>query len=81
MPQIITNTAELSCNQGTATSCLNVTSQDFVTIEGKAMATDNIMDYSHLVKNPVSGNARSPINRFQLWKWQWETIRKHYLLK
>ena len=81
MPQIITDTAELSCNQGTATSKLNVTSQDFVTIEGKAMATDNIMDYSHLVKDPVSGNARSPINRFQLWKWQWETIRKHYLLK
>ena len=47
----------------------------------EAMATDNIMDYSHLVKDPVSGNARSPINRFQLWKWQWETIRKHYLLK
>ena len=43
------------------------------------MATDNIMDYSHLVKDPVSGNARSPINRFQLWKW--EIIRKHYLLK
>ena len=40
MPQIITNTAILSCNQGTATSKLNVTSQDFVTIEGKAMATE-----------------------------------------
>ena len=40
MPQIITNTAELSCNQGTATSNLTVTSQDFVTIEGKAMATE-----------------------------------------
>ena len=40
MPQIITNTAELSCNQGTATSKLTVTSQDFVTIEGKAMATE-----------------------------------------
>ena len=40
MPQIITDTAELSCNQGTATSKLNVTSQDFVTIEGKAMATE-----------------------------------------
>ena len=39
------------------------------------------MDYSHFVKDPVSGNVRSPINRFQLWKWQWETIRKHYLLK
>ena len=47
----------------------------------EAMATDNIMDYSHFVKDPVSGNVRSPINRFQLWKWQWETIRKHYLLK
>ena len=31
MPQIITDTAELSCNQGAATSKLNVTSQDFVT--------------------------------------------------
>ena len=40
MLQIITDTAELSCNQGTATSKLNVTSQDFVTIEGKAMATE-----------------------------------------
>ena len=40
MPQIITDTAELSCNQGTATSKLNVTSQDFVTIEGKAMTTE-----------------------------------------
>ena len=40
MPQIITDTAELSCNQGTATSKLNVTSQDFVIIEGKAMATE-----------------------------------------
>ena len=81
MPQIITNTADLSCNQGTATSKLNVTSQDFVTIEGKAMATDNIMDYSHFVKDPVSGNARSPINRFQLWKWQWETMIKDSDLK
>ena len=34
MPQIITDTAELSCNQGTATSCLNVTGQDFVTPAG-----------------------------------------------
>ena len=40
MPRIITNTAELSCNQGTATSNLTVTSQDFVTIGGKAMATE-----------------------------------------
>lgn len=40
MPQIITNTAELSCNQGTAKSKLTVTSQDFVTIEDKPIATE-----------------------------------------
>ncbi|WP_264847798.1 hypothetical protein [Capnocytophaga catalasegens] len=32
---IITNTAELICNQGTTKSKLTVTSQDFVTIEDK----------------------------------------------
>ena len=37
---IITNTAELSCNQGTAKSKLTVTSQDFVTIEDKPVATE-----------------------------------------
>ena len=29
----------------------------------------------------TNGNTRNPINRFQLWRWQWETIRKYYLLK
>ena len=37
---IITNTAELSCNQGTTKSKLTVTSQDFVTIEDKSIATE-----------------------------------------
>ena len=37
---IITNTAELSCNQGTAKSKLTVTSQDFVTIEDKPIVTE-----------------------------------------
>ena len=37
MPQIITNTAELSCNQSAATSKLNVTSQDFVTPAGASL--------------------------------------------
>ena len=62
MPQIITNTAELSCNQGTATSKLNVTSQDFVTIEGKAMATEedkqansNIQPFKQCKLKPSSG--------------------------
>ena len=61
MPQIITNTAELSCNQGTATSKLNVTSQDFVTIEGKAMATEedkqanvNIMPFGQCKLKPTT---------------------------
>ena len=40
MPQIITNTAELSCNQGITKSNLTVTSQDFVTIEDKPIATE-----------------------------------------
>ena len=62
MPQIITNTVELSCNQGTATSKLNVTSQDFVTIEGKAMATEedkqansNIQPFKQCKLKPSSG--------------------------
>ena len=62
MPQIITNTAELSYNQGTATSNLTVTSQDFVTIEGKAMATEedkqansNIQPFKQCKLKPSSG--------------------------
>lgn len=55
--------------------------KDWTNYVYEAMATDNIMNYSHLVKDPVSGNARSPINRFQLWKWQWETIRKTLFIK
>ena len=62
MPQIITDTAELSCDQGTATSKLNVTSQDFVTIEGKAMATEedkqansNIQPFKQCKLKPSSG--------------------------
>ena len=37
---IITNTVELSYNQGTTQSKLTVTSQDFVTIEDKPIATE-----------------------------------------
>ena len=37
---ILTNTAELSCNQGITKSNLTVTSQDFVTIEDKPIATE-----------------------------------------
>jgi len=61
MPQIITNTAELSCNQGTATSKLTVTSQDFVTIEDKPIATEgdkqanvNIMPFGQCKLKPTT---------------------------
>ena len=37
---IITNTVELSCNQGTTQSKLTIISQDFVTIEDKPIATE-----------------------------------------
>ena len=62
MPQIITNTAELSCNQGTAKSNLTVTSQDFVTIEDKPIATEgdkqanvNIMPFGQCKLKPTTG--------------------------
>ena len=37
---IITNIAELACNQSTTKSKLTITSQDFVTIEDKPVATE-----------------------------------------
>ncbi|MGH1518301.1 DUF4280 domain-containing protein [Chryseobacterium sp. JK1] len=40
MPQKITNTTQLSCNQGTTPSNLSVTSQNFSTAEGKYIATE-----------------------------------------
>jgi hypothetical protein len=48
----------------------------------KAMQTDNVMDYSHWVKDPVEtqkdadGNiiTRTPIDRFTLWQWQWQIV-------
>ena len=59
---IITNTAELSCNQGTAKSKLTVTSQDFVTIEDKPVATEgdkqanvNIMPFGQCKLKPTTG--------------------------
>ncbi|MFZ4929799.1 DUF4280 domain-containing protein [Chryseobacterium sp. Mn2064] len=41
MPQKITDTAQLSCNQGTMPSNLSVTSQNFSTAEGKYIATEH----------------------------------------
>ncbi|WP_392420396.1 DUF4280 domain-containing protein [Capnocytophaga canis] len=40
MANAITDTAQLTCNQGTMPSNLLVTSQDFITIENKPIATE-----------------------------------------
>ena len=59
---IITNTAELICNQGTTKSKLVVTSQDFVTIDDKPIATEgdkqanvNIMPFGHCKRKATPG--------------------------
>jgi len=41
MPQKITDTAQLSCSQGTTASNLSVTSQNFSMAEGKYIATEH----------------------------------------
>ena len=40
MPQKITNTAQLSCNQGTTPSKLTVTNQEFSIVDNKLIATE-----------------------------------------
>lgn len=40
MKNLITDTAQLSCNQGTISSNLLVTNQNFMTIENKPIATE-----------------------------------------
>ncbi|WP_336961288.1 DUF4280 domain-containing protein [Chryseobacterium contaminans] len=62
MPQKITDTAQLSCNQGTTPSNLSVTSQNFSTAEGKYIATEqdkqtnvNIKPFGQCKLKPTSG--------------------------
>ncbi|CAD0221555.1 DUF4280 domain-containing protein [Chryseobacterium sp. JV274] len=62
MPQKITDTAQLSCNQGTVPSNLSVTSQNFSTAEGKHIATEqdkqanvNIKSFGQCKLKPSSG--------------------------
>ncbi|MBK1897032.1 DUF4280 domain-containing protein [Chryseobacterium paridis] len=62
MPQKITDTAQLSCNQGTIPSNLTVTSQDFSTAEGKVIATEqdkqamvNIKPFGQCKLKPTPG--------------------------
>ena len=62
MPQIITDTAELSCNQGTVITALKVTSQQFAKINDKLQATEedkqanaNILSFKQCKLKPSSG--------------------------
>ncbi|AKK74563.1 hypothetical protein OK18_19845 [Chryseobacterium gallinarum] len=62
MPQKITDTAQLSCNQGTAPSNLKVTSQNFSMAEEKYIATQqdkqvniNIRPFGQCRLKPASG--------------------------
>lgn len=62
MPQKVTDTAQLSCNQGMTLSNLSVTSQDFSTAEGKYIATEedkqanvNIKPFGQCKLKPSSG--------------------------
>jgi len=62
MPQIITDTAELSCNQGTVITALKVTSQQFAKINDKLQATEedkqantNIQPFKQCKLKPTTG--------------------------
>lgn len=62
MPQKITDTAQLSCNQGMTPSNLSVTSQSFSTVEGKMIATEqdkqanvNIKSFGQCRLKPTAG--------------------------
>ncbi|MDR6404082.1 MULTISPECIES: DUF4280 domain-containing protein [Chryseobacterium] len=75
MPQKITDSAQLSCNQGTTSSNLKVTYQNFATADGKLIATEedkqanvNIKPFGQcklkgsLPCNPIPGNWQKTAN-------------------
>ena len=43
----------------------------------KAMETHNIMDYSHLIKDPVTGDDRKTKDRYYTWFWQWRIVNNN----
>lgn len=80
MPQKITDTAQLSCNQGTIPSNLSVTSQDFTTAERKYIATEkdketnvNIKPFGQCKLKPSSGGYLPCIPAPTIWQ---ETTEK-----
>ena len=89
MPQKITDTAQLSCNQGTAPSNLSVTSQNFSTAEGKHIATEqdkqantNIKPFGQCKLKPSSGGYLPCIPAPTVWQKTTEkdTINNYKIL-
>ncbi len=75
MANIITDTAQLACNQGTTTSSLVVVSQDFVTIEDKPIATEqdiqpntNILPFGQCKLKPTSSGYLPCMPALQKWE-------------
>lgn len=75
MPQKITDTAQLSCNQGTIPSNLSVTSQSFSTAEGKYIATEqdkqamiNIKPFGQCKLKPTTGGLLPCIPAPTIWQ-------------
>ncbi|MBW3521430.1 MULTISPECIES: DUF4280 domain-containing protein [unclassified Chryseobacterium] len=68
MPQHITNTTQLQCDKGTSPTPITVTSQSFMSIEGKLQATEedkqpntNIKPFGQCKLKPTSGGFLSCI--------------------
>lgn len=89
MANAITDTAQLACNQGTMQSNLLVTSQDFITIENKPIATEqdvkaniNIKPFGQCKLKPSSSGYLPCVTALQKWKKtaQKNTINDNALL-
>lgn len=75
MPQKITDTAQLSCNQGTAASNLSVNSQNFSTADGKHIVTEqdkqantNIKSFGQCKLKPTLGGYLPCIPAPMVWQ-------------
>ena len=75
MANAITETAQLTCNQGTMPSNLLVTSQDFITIENKPIATEqdnkpntNIKPFGQCKLKPSSAGYLPCVPAPQKWE-------------
>lgn len=43
----------------------------------KALNTDNVMDYSHLSKDKVTGAPSTVLDRVSTWYWQWKKVNSN----